>query len=285
MEEATIAKVILSVQDYAESIIVCDDGSPDMTGIIAERLGAIVVQHERNMGKGKSIKTLLRKAAQFQPDIVVLLDGDGQHDPSEIPSLVKPIEAGEADFVVGSRYLNGHNGIPFYRKAGLSVIDHWLLRAGKTHVKDTQSGYRAMSRKAVDAMSNFDADGYGVDSEMLALAAKSGLKTVEVPINVTYSGLPHTSKKSPLRHGGELIGTVLRLVVEDRPLLFLGVPGAILLMAGLVSAFGLILAFNSTRFFSIPLALVSFGSTTCGLVLIVSSLILYALHRLKKERY
>lgn len=124
---------------------------------------------------------------------------------------------------------------------------------------------------------------------MLALAAKNGVRVVEVPINVRYRGLRNTSKRSSLRHGGELISTVLRLIVEERPFLFLGVPGTFLLMIGLTSALNLILIFNATRIFNIPMALISLGSTTSGLVLIVASLILYVLNRLKagkiQERY
>lgn len=108
-EEATIAKVILRALKYADNVLVCDDGSPDMTGQIAEKLGALVVRHEKNMGKGRAVKTLLHEARERKADVVLLFDGDGQHDPPKIPTLVKPIECSQADFVVGSRYLNGHN--------------------------------------------------------------------------------------------------------------------------------------------------------------------------------
>jgi glycosyltransferase involved in cell wall biosynthesis len=283
-EEATVARVILRTQKYANHVLVCDDGSHDLTGEIAEKLGAFVIRHQRNMGKGHAVRSLLLEASRLGADVVVLLDADGQHDPSEIPMLVKPIEQGEADFVVGSRYLSARNGIPFYRRVGLTVVDRWLRRAQKTSVSDTQCGYRAFSRKALEIVSAFDADGYGVESEMLALATKNGLRVAEVPVNVAYVGLPKTSKGSPLKHGGELIGIVLRLIVEDRPLLLLGVPGAFLLMMGLISAIGLIFLFNVTRIFNIPLALISLGSASCGLILIVSSLILYVLNRLKNTK-
>jgi len=283
-EEATVARVILRTQKYADHVLVCDDGSQDLTGEIAEKLGAFVIRHQRNMGKGHAVRSLLLEASMLGADVVVLLDADGQHDPSEIPMLVKPIEQGEADFVVGSRYLSAGNRIPFYRRVGLTVVDRWLRRAQKTGVSDTQCGYRAFSRKALEIVSAFDADGYGVESEMLALATKNGLRVAEVPVNVAYVGLPKTSKGSPLKHGGELIGIVLRLMVEDRPLLLLGVPGAFLLMMGLISAIGLIFLFNVTRIFNIPLALISLGSASCGLILIVSSLILYVLNRLKNRK-
>ena len=137
-----------------------------------------------------------------------------------------------------------------------------------------------MSGKVLEALSDFDSKGFGVESEMLSLAKKKGLRVVEVPVNISYAGLPNTSKKSPVRHGGELVQTILRLLVEERPLSLLGIPGAVLLLAGLVSTLDLVLLFNSSRYFSVPMALIAFGGTTCGLVLLVSSLILWALNRL-----
>lgn len=283
-EEATIAKVVLSARKYVDQVFVCDDGSPDMTGEIAEELGAIVIKHEKNMGKGSAVKSLLNEAYKCKADVVVLLDADGQHDPSEIEMLAKPIEHGEADLVVGSRYLGKGNEIPLKRKIGLKVVDFLLGATNVTRVNDTQCGYRAFSRKALEVISAFDAEGYGVESEVLALAAKNGLKVVEIPVNVRYAGLNNTSKRLFLRHGGELMSTVLRLVVEERPLLLLGVPGILLLIIGLASVLDLILVFNSTRIFNIPIALISFGATISGLVLTVASLILYVLCRLRVRR-
>jgi glycosyltransferase involved in cell wall biosynthesis len=78
-EEKTIAKVIIKTQKYVDKVIVCDDGSKDMTSEIAERLGAIVIKHERNMGKGEALRNLFKKAIELNADIVITLDGDGQH--------------------------------------------------------------------------------------------------------------------------------------------------------------------------------------------------------------
>ena len=106
-EEAMIARVVLESQKHANVVVVCDDGSCDLTGEIAERLGADVVKHERNLGYGTAIKSLVRRARELEADILVTLDGDGQHDPGEIPRVLQPIVKGKADVVIGSRFVDG----------------------------------------------------------------------------------------------------------------------------------------------------------------------------------
>jgi glycosyltransferase involved in cell wall biosynthesis len=104
-EERTIASVVVRALKYVDRVVVCDDGSGDLTGEIAEGLGAFVLRHDRNMGKGVAVRTAFRYAKDLEPDVVVMLDGDGQHDLGEIPRLVEPVVVGEADMVVGSRYV------------------------------------------------------------------------------------------------------------------------------------------------------------------------------------
>ena len=283
-EEGTIARVILSVQKYVDRVLVCDDGSTDMTGQIAEKLGAIVVMHERNEGKGNALKSLLGTALKLGADIVVLIDGDGQHNPDDIPSLIEPILDSKADLVVGSRYLDG-NGIeaPLYRRLGLRVLNYLHRRVNKLSVSDAECGFRALSRKALDAVQFFDHGGYGVDAEMLSLAEKNGITIAEVPVTVRYKGLKKTSKKMPLTHGGELIGSLLRMVIEESPLKYLGIPGAALLFIGMLAAIYLVLGYNSTKLVSLHSMVVSMGSTVVGLLLVVTAFILFGLQRIRKR--
>ena len=103
-EEKTIAKVVLLTQKHVDKVVVCDDGSTDMTGEIAERLGAEVIRHERRLGYGAAIQSLFRRARELGADVMVTLDADLQHNP-DIPVLVKPLWEGGADIVVGSRFL------------------------------------------------------------------------------------------------------------------------------------------------------------------------------------
>jgi len=284
-EERSIAGVVVQARKYVDRVVVCDDGSVDLTGAIAEGLGAVVIRHERKMGKGAALNSSFRYVRDLKPDVVVVLDADGQHDPSEIPRLVEPIVGGAADMVVGSRYVGGSRvDAPFYRRVGLRLINALSGGSGDSGVSDTQSGFRAFSAKALEVVLGGEAEGYGVETEQLALAQKSGLRVVEVPVVIRYGGLGNTSKKNPVSHGAELLGTVLRLVVEDRPLLFLGVPGFFLTMVGVFTGGYFLWYFNTTRYFSLPLALITFGALVLGVLLIITSFILYAMSRLRSSR-
>ena len=115
-EEGRIASVIVRARRRVDAVVVCDDGSGDLTGEIAEGLGAVVVRHGRNLGKGAALRSAFLRARELGADVVVMLDADGQHDPEEIPGLVEPILKGAADMVVGSRYAEGSKtDAPLYR--------------------------------------------------------------------------------------------------------------------------------------------------------------------------
>lgn len=282
-EERTIASVIVRAKKYVDMVVVCDDGSTDMTGEISENLGAEVIRNERNEGKGVALANLLTRAKQLDVDVVVTLDADGQHDPEEIPGILEPIFKKEADVVIGSRYVSGsQTDPPFYRRAGLRLLNYLNTR-GCSDVKDTQSGFRAFSKGALGALLQCEAKGYGIETEQLAIIAKESLRVKEVPISVHYKNLEKTSKKNPLTHGVELIGMTLRLVVEERPLFLLGVPGVTMILLGVSTGVLLLLNFNATRFFSIPLAFISLGAFFIGTLLFITSLILYAITRLKYQ--
>ena len=187
--------------------------------------------------------------------------------------------------VVGSRYAEGSRvDAPFYRRVGLRLINALSGGSGDSGVGDTQSGFRAFSAKALDVVLGCEAEGYGVETEQLALAQKNGLRIVEVPVTIKYGGLGNTSKKNPVSHGAELVGTVLRLVVEDRPLLLLGVPGFFLTMVGVFTGGYFLWYFNTTSYFSLPLALITFGALVIGVLLIITSFILYAMSRLRSSK-
>ncbi|MEM4004965.1 MAG: glycosyltransferase family 2 protein [Desulfurococcaceae archaeon] len=282
-EERTIAAVIIKTQKHVDRVIVCDDGSTDLTGEIARRMGAEVLVHERNRGKGEAIKTLLHRALELGADVIITLDADGQHDPDEIPKLVAPILRGEADVVVGSRFITSVSAeMPRYRLFGTRVINWLVKRYARVEVKDIQSGFRAFTRNAAEVALKAEAKGYSIEQEQLTLMARAGLRIVEVPINVRYKGLK-SSKKTPLLHGTELLAHLIRMIVEQRPLLMLGVPGTLILLAGITSTALLIYHFNTSRYFSIPLAIISVGAFTSGLLLVTTALTLYALTRLTER--
>jgi len=280
-EEKAIARVILQTQKHVDIVIVCDDGSTDLTAEIAEKLGATVVRHEKNMGKGFALKTLFAHALKLNPTVIVTLDADGQHDPSEIGNLVKPIINGEADVVIGSRFVSESAlEASLYRKIGLRAIN-WLARhATKSEVMDTQSGFRAYSPKAAKTMAVFESNGYGVELEQLAKATENGLKVVEVPATVRYKGLEKTSKRHPLSQGRELISTILRLVVEERPLVFLGMPGVVSLLAGALFGLWMLQIYALEGRIVTNIALASIAFILIGFFMVSTAITLYALIRL-----
>jgi len=284
-EERNIAGVVLKAQKYVDKVIVCDDGSTDMTGEIASRLGAEVLRYERNVGKGVALRTAFRRAKEIGANIVVTLDADGQHDPEQIPTVIGPIARKEADVVIGSRYLDGSwADPPLHRRLGLTLINSISARVSNGVAKDTQSGFRAYSSIVLDVLMECESQGYGIETEQLAMLAKKSFRVLEVPITVNYKGLERTSKKNPLRHGAELVGTTLRLVVEERPLLLLGIPGMVLVLLGVSTGVLLLFHFNSARYFSIPLALMTLGAFFMGTILLITSLLLYAIARLKNRK-
>ena len=283
-EENSIAKVILGTKRYVDSVIVCDDGSTDKTYMIANALGARVVRHGEKRGKGEAFRTLYKEAMELNPDILVTLDGDGQHDPDQIPLLVKPIEAGNSDVVVGSRYVDGGKmDAPLYRRLGLRVVNYMYKKVAGVQVNDTQSGFRAYSKEAFEYLMEYDANGYGVEGEQLAMAARNGLRVIEVPISVRYNGIERSSKKMPLLHGADLVLTLFRLAIEERPLMYLGLPGMGLTLIGMMLGVYLLWMFNITRHFSIPVAILTMFTLIVGLLLAISATTLHGLKRINER--
>lgn len=273
-EERTIAKVVLKAQKYANRVIVCDDGSEDMTAKIAKELKAYVIQHERNLGKGATLRSLFEAGRKIGADVFVTLDADDQHDPSEIPKLVEPILRCEADVVIGCRFAS-NSSFPAVRKWGNRILNFFTnLSAGK--VNDTQSGFRAYSKIALNVIDVIE-DGLGVDSQILIDAKNKNLRVVEVPVSTNYPKDVKTSKKNFLQHGFEVFLSLIELIIETRPLLFLGIPGLVLFILGGVSFIFVLKIFNETRQFAIGTAFLGVVSTLVGTFLILGSLILWVM--------
>ncbi len=282
-EEHNIAKVILQTKKYVDVVVVGDDGSNDMTGEIARALGAIVIRNNKNKGKGYTLKRLFAKALELGADVVVTLDADGQHDPKYIPRLIEPLINDHADITIGSRYVGSPpRDIPLYRRIGLKIIGLFHKPVIR-EVRDTQSGYRAYTRKVVEALAReLQVIGYGTETEQVYLAKKHGWRIVEVPITITY-GTEKPSKKHPVMHAAEILTSLLKLVTHDRPLLLLGLPGILLTLAGIASATYVVWLFNQTRYFSVPATLIAIAFTFIGALLVTASLILYAIANLREH--
>ena len=283
-EERTIAKVVIGAQKYADVVVVCNDGSSDLTGEIAERLGAEVVRHEKNLGYGAAIRSLFRRARELNADVFVTLDADGQHDPAEIPTVVKPIIDGEADVVIGSRFIDESSArsMPWYRRAGVKFITRLVNNSAKYGVKDAQSGFRAYSRKALQCLSLFE-DGMGVSVEILLNARKCGLKIKEVSASCAYSSVEKTSHKNPFRHGAEVVMAIIKLVVEEKPLLCLGLPGIILLFAGAFFGAWMLQIYAVEHRIVTNIALAAIAFILIGLFALFTAITLYAISRLAQK--
>ena len=203
----SIGRVVQGSRTFSNQVLVCDDGSNDDTFAEASKSGARVVQHAANFGKGAALQTLLREALRLNPDVVVTLDGDGQHDPSDIPTIVKPILEGSVDVVIGSRF-NGGNRIPLYRRFGNSILSTITNWSAGTKIEDTQSGFRAYSPRVLESISIRE-NGMGVDSFILVQAARGGFRIKEEKVSVSYADNSPTF--NPVSHVVRVLWSLARL--------------------------------------------------------------------------
>lgn len=276
-EARNIQRVVESARTLGIEVIVYDDGSTDNTREIAEASGAIVIKRKANRGYGAAIRELFNTARRRNADIMVTLDSDGQHDPSQIPLLLDPILKDESDIVVGSRFLtaSGTTTIPRYRNFGIKTITRFARAASYNELTDAQSGFRAYNKEAISRISLYQ-NGMSVSTEILLRASENDLRISEVPIKIEYN-VERSSTKNPLFHGLGVLLSVIQHIALRRPLLFYGLPGlALLLCAAYFTSTALDL-FSSSRYISTNLIIVSIGLALIGVVLLATGAIVYTL--------
>jgi len=282
-EEKNIAAIILKLKKITDTIIICNDGSTDLTSEIAEKMGAIVVNHSKNLGYGAAIRSIFSKAKELKSDILVTFDADGQHRVEDISMVAEPIEKNEADIVIGSRFLNNDDSqVPGYRKAGIKAITAVANTSIESKLTDSQSGFRAYSIKVINELTPSEF-GMGVSTEILIKANKLGLRIKEVPITVSYEG--DTSTHNPVSHGASVLMGTMKFISIEHPLKFYGLPGIIFLAVGLFFIIWTIQEFTATRQIITNISLIGIGSTIFGTMLLMTSLILYSLVNVVRERY
>jgi len=279
-EEKNIASIIVKLNEITDIVIICNDGSTDMTGIIAEKMNAMVVNHEKNLGYGAAIRSIFLKAREINPDVLITFDADGQHRIEDIQTVLKPIIDNKADIVIGSRFLNSPENIPNYRKAGIKIITKLANTSLNKDITDSQSGFRAYRNNVLKEIMPSEY-GMGVSNEILIKSSKKDFKIVEVPIVVNYEG--KTSTHHPVSHGMGVMMSTMKFISIEHPLKFYGLPGLGLLGIGLFFIIWTLQLFSETREIITNIALIAIGTTILGTTLIMAAIMLYSIVNLIRE--
>jgi hypothetical protein len=236
-EEVAIGSIVLRAAPHVQEVLVVDDGSKDRSADVARRAGATVITHERNRGYGGAYRTLWDYARDHDYDVLITLDGDGQHEPEDIPGLVAKIQEGY-DYVIGARW-GEKTQMPIWRRVGKRVLDYSTAMAAEggkdakgqkrgdvqPRLTDSQSGFKAYGRRAIAEIYPGD-EGMAVTSMLLIEAHQKGLKIGETPIHCRYD--VEGSSQGPVSHATDVLNQVLLEVGLGHPMLYLALPGLVL---------------------------------------------------------
>lgn len=275
-EERFIASVVLKTRRYVDTVMVVDDGSQDATAELAQEAGATVLCHAENQGKGAALNTGFAAVRKQGGGIVVTLDADGQHEPADLLKVIAPIQRGEADIVIGSRYLVKGSDVPAARIWGHKFFNFLTKQAFGVGVSDSQSGYRAFSIRALELLA-FNSRSFSVESEMQFLAHQHGLRVIEVPIVIRY---PDAPKRSVLQHGMIVLNGILQLTGQYRPLLFFGMPGLVMLLGGLIWGLWVVEIYQTTQNLAVGYAIMSTLLTIMGMITLSTAITLHSVRGL-----
>jgi glycosyltransferase involved in cell wall biosynthesis len=233
-EEATVGSIVLQTKRYVDAVVVVDDGSNDNTAEIAKEAGAIVLSHPKNKGKGAAVKTGFQFALENDFDYVITIDGDGQHNPFEIPAILGNVMNNGYDISIGFRVGN-NTEMPNWRRVGKRVLDYATSFGAGGFVTDSQCGFRAFNRRAIVLITpKLRGNAFSVESEQLIQAYESGLKVVNTKVTCKYKNLK-TSTKNPASHGLSVLVHIIWVVAKQRLLVFIGIFCFVFLIIGLVS--------------------------------------------------
>ena len=280
-EEKNIASIITKLTNITDTVIVCNDGSSDLTSKIAEKMGAIVINHKKNLGYGGAIRSIFFKAKEMNGDVLVTFDADGQHRVEDIKTVIEPVINQEADLVIGSRFLDeSEKEVPQYRKVGIKVITKITNASIKKQLTDSQSGFRAYSKQVINELNPSEL-GMGISTEILIKASGKDFKISEVPIKIIYSG--DTSTHNPITHGSSVIISTIKYTSLQRPLTFYGIPSMIFLIIGSVFSYLAIQYYVEVGRLNTNLTTIGASTVVIGVVLLITAILLFSLVSVVRE--
>lgn len=281
-EAGTIADVVAAARPRG-TVLVIDDGSSDDTADRAREAGAEVVAHAENRGYGAALATAFEEARDRRVEDLVILDGDGQHDPGDVERLLAARRDGDADVVIGSRFLDGADGdLPLYRRFGIGVVNvltNLSMGRPRSGVSDAQSGFRAYGPAAIASLAEADIDAnMGASTDILHHVRREGLDVAEVPVDVSYD-VEDPNSQNPVAHGLGLVNNLLRTVEQDHPILVFGLPGLASVLLSFGFAYWSMHVYVSNDSFPVGLALLATVFGLVGLLSCFTAVILHSLQR------
>ena len=280
-EEKNIAGIISKLKRITKDIIVCNDGSTDLTADIAEEMGALVINHEKNLGYGGAIRSIFLKAKDLNGDVLVTFDADGQHRIEDIDKVINPILEGQSDIVIGSRFLDDNEKeVPQYRKVGIKVITKITNATIKKDLTDSQSGFRAYSKQVLNEIRPSES-GMGVSTEILIKANSKNLKISEVPIKILYG--ENSSTHNPVVHGSSVIFSTIKFTSIEHPLKFYGIPSMIFMIIGFSFTYLAVQYYAEIGRLNPNLTILAAGTVLIGIILLISAILLYSLVSVVRE--
>ena len=279
--ESTIFKAVKQCQKFADLVLVINDGSSDNTASLAKDAGADVVNHKQNRGYGSAIKTGLTEGLKRNAKITITFDADLQHDENDIPKLVKPIIDNTADIVIGSRFLENNDDVKNYRKFGIKVITMLVNSFMNNHISDAESGLRAYGTDSLkELVPILETNGMGMSSEILLKSSVCKLKIFEIPRKEMYPTGIKTSSQNPLKHGLSVVFTIIKLIIENKPLKAFGIPSIIFFIISIVSSISVIDFYNSAGRLPLGLTIFTVLSLSTAFFFTSAAMILYVLSRI-----
>ena len=286
-EEETVVSVVLRCIPHVDQVICVDDGSSDSCSRLAARAGAQIHHHRANRGYGAAIRSIFRIARERNVEKLVILDSDGQHLPEDIPKVLNALDQDGIDVVIGSRFMDDskRTSMPIYRRLGISMINTASNLTSDLGVRDTQSGFRAFSRRALNLLA-FENEGMESTLEVLDQCKEKGIAVSEVPISVRYD-VPKSSTYSAFGHGFTVLTYALVSLSHKKPMLVFGLPGMGLLVSGTTIGLGMLNSVeeltDGTIALSVGPGLTGAWLSMLGISLVFSGLVLHGARTLMRR--